>query len=280
MNRSKKQNILEANLRLELKSNPDDYEFFKIFTESCEDVGIDYRQHITESKQPINEAIATTIISGALASGKLIDLIGSFLRRAYNWILKRAAMGNKTCKPLKGDERKRCAEAAIKGKKMESSWIEKAGEWIQSTIIMGFFKVIAVAIVGILGPFVVGFDKSLDVIKDGGVIEKLANTLFYASITIIGIQGITHLVHAAHAGNLSHYPEIVEQMAVGTKIYELILLIISLFLHKKFSKGVVELSHTLGQCIGADGKLGKLFKTLKDKEHWGEIHSCLAEGHH
>ena len=192
MNRDKKQNILEANLRLELKSNSDDYEFFKIFTESCEEVGIDYKSHLTESKQPINEAITTTVISTALASGKLLDLIGSFLRRAYNWILKKAARGNKTCKPLKGDERKRCAEAAIKGKKMESSWLETAGEWIQKWIIMGFFKIVAGAIIGIIGPFVVGFDESLKVIEDGSVVEKLANTLFYASITIIGIQGITH----------------------------------------------------------------------------------------
>ena len=68
-------------------------------------------------------------------------------------------------------------------------------------------------------------------------------------------------------------------MAVGTKIYELVLLVISLFLDKKFKKGVVSLSHSLGDCIGADGKLGALFNVIRKKESWDEIRSCLAKDH-
>ena len=115
------------------------------------------------------------------------------------------------------------------------------------------------------------------------MIEKIATTLFYASITVVGVHGYTTIM----GHGLSHIPEIVELVTSSTKFYEIILLIIAFFVLKKYSDkikgGVSQVAHSLGECIeGGSSSLSSLMDELEhmneDNEYQQKVLECIFSG--
>lgn len=277
--RDKLKNIEQANMVLEqsyLKSKGlvvtesvflsdiDDNEFFSILKETCHELGL--KVNLNENKDLLKEGVTVMVIGAALASGKFLDLIGSLFRKAYNLFIERFGlmkkMREKKCKTDSEEEKNKCIEELLKSQSIEKTWLEKAGEWIHKNIIMNIFKLVATVLVSI-------FASGFLIKKEGGLntelIEKVANTLFYVSITIFGLLGLKALVaHGIHG--LPTLPGVVESVAVGTKGYELVLLIfasILITLRKVKESNPPTVAHKLGECLEGGGKVSSLFKNIK-----------------
>lgn len=294
-NRNKLKNIEQANLMLEqyyLKSKttivsetiflPDltDSDYIQILKEASEENNI--KIVLNESKILLKESVAL-VIGAALASGKLLDVIGSLFRGAYNLFMKTSGLMKKMrenkCKTDSQQEQANCIEELLKKQLINKTWLEKAGEWIHKNIIIKIFKGIAIVLIGIFAPAFI-IDK-----KEGGLnnelVEKVANTLFYSTITIFAIYGGYMLIkHGLHG--LVTLPGVVESVAVGTKAYELVLLIGAAILisYKKVKEtSPSSVAHKLGECLEGGGKvskiLGNIKKIKKDYEYRKQIYACI-----
>jgi hypothetical protein len=313
---------MESNLRLErefinsksitvndfILENISESQYISMLKESCDELGIEYDNQLNEERGLITEAAFTLMaISAALASGKLVDLIGSLFRKAWNFISKQIAKKSKTCKEVPKDERGECAEALLasgKGPKiLGKTWFEQLGEWVHENIILTLFRGVAIVLLeAAQGIFSFGkkSDKKSDEVQqdyyggpkgtyiEGGkwsdddkLIEKVANTLFYATITIVGTLGLKGLIaHGMHG--LATFTGILEGVTTGTKIYELILLIIAIVVIKKGlvkSSDTSGVAHTLGECLEGGGEIGKIFKQVKkmkkDDSYSQKVITCL-----
>ncbi len=296
----KKQNILESNLRLErefitsksvtvndfILENISESQYISMLKESCDELGIEYDNQLNEERGLITESTLTLMaISAALASGKLLDLIGSLFRKAWNFISKQIAKKSETCKKVAKKERGKCAEALFasgKGPKiLGKTWFEKAGEWLHKNIIMTLFRGVAIVLLDAAQGIFSSGKKSDEWSDDDKLVEMVANTLFYATITIVGYLGIKELItHGMHG--LATFTGIVEGVTTTTKIYELILLIIAIVVIKRGlvkSSDTSSVAHTLGECLEGGGKIGKVFKQVKkmkkDDSYSQEVMACL-----
>lgn len=204
---------------------------------------------INEGRELLNESIAVGLL---LASGKLLDVIGVLFKKVYNFFVKKGW---------------------IKGKEIDKTKFEEWGEWIHTNIIMGIFKVIATTLLGVIAAFV----GVVNVFNggDGGIInkivsedniKKLASTLFYVTILIVGVQGFMAVANSlVHGSHIIH--GIVEAVASGTKLYELILLILAFYsatyvdAYKPFSNRIPDLAHAYGECLEGDKNIYNAIKT-------------------
>tara|TARA_R100001509_G_scaffold65560_1_gene36233 strand:- start:33442 stop:34398 length:957 start_codon:yes stop_codon:yes gene_type:complete len=309
---------MESNLRLErefiasksitvndfILENISESQYISMLKESCDELGIEYDNQLNEERGLITEEGFTLMaISAALASGKLFDLIGSFFRKAWNFISKQIAKKSKTCKEVSKDERGKCAEALLasgKGPKiLGKTWFEKAGEWIHENIIMTLFRVVAIVLLDTAQGIFSSGKKSDEVQQDyyggpkgtfieGGkwvdddkLVDMVANTLFYATITIVGYFGLKEL-YALGKDGIATFTGVVEIVTSVTKGYELILLVIATVVIKRGlvkSSDTSGVAHTLGECLEGGGKIGKIFKQVKkmkkDDSYSQEVLACL-----
>jgi hypothetical protein len=280
--RDKLKNIEQANLMLErhfvierqrlvisetiFLSDLTGLEFHNILKESCQEIGL--KINLNENKDLLKEGVTVMIIGAALASGKFLDLIGSLFRNAYNLFVEKSGLMEKmreskcTDRFDEQEEQSKCIKILLKKQSIDKTWFEKAGEWIHKNIIMNIFKIVATVLIGIFAP---SFLTSKEDGMNTELIEKVANTLFYVSITIFGLLAIKTLVANGIKG-LATLPGVVESVAVGTKGYEIVLLIFAaiLILKKKVKENnPSNVAHKLGECLEGGGKVSSLLKNIK-----------------
>lgn len=261
-----------------LEEDNDENIFFKILTESANEAGINIDELLikennilSENKKLLTESLTVMIIGGALASGKFLDLVGGLFRKVRNWLIKKGA---------------------LKGKTWDKSYLEKAGEWLHEWIIMGFFRVAATAILGVIGGFtaMVGIfinPKIGDLI--GKIITKenidsLATTLFYCCVTIFGALGLSGIVHSVSLGHAIFTP-IYEAVTTGTKIYELLWLTLAFFMatfikdFEPYKGNVKAFAHAITNCSEDHGNGWKTMKTVlsKFKKHDFKVADCIKK---
>ena len=173
----------------------------------------------------VNEEFGVTAIIGTLlASGKFIELVGKLGKWLFN---------------------KMVDKGIIKGKKIEKTQFEKAGEFVNSII----HKIFMVAAKGIAKVFPM---------KDENV-EKLANILFYTSLMFLGAQGVVEIVSSQGGG----IAIIIEQIAVSIKSIELgevLMALILMMSYEELKKAKLQsVAHSMVDCLG-DNKISHLFK--------------------
>lgn len=225
--------------------------------------------HINEDKELLNESL---IIGSILASGKLLDVIGVLFKKIYNFFVKKGW---------------------ISGNQIKKTGAEEAGEWLHEKVVMGLFKVIATTLLGTLGAFISGVNMVVDpnnktsfndVVSEENV-KNLAATLFYASITIVGAQGLMTVANSAiHGSHILH--GIIEGVTTGTKLYELILLILAFYSvtyiepYKPFKSRIPDLAHAYGECMEGDKNIYNVIKTIPSKIKSGDTAQVECVNHH
>lgn len=273
----KRKNIMEANLALErsflinkgLLTETFDYENFmdfdlseqeyvNVLIESLNENNIEHNIIIKEDKQLLTESWTLLGIGAALASGKIIDLLGSMLRKFTNLFREK--------------------------KKTEKNWLERKGEALQQKIILVPFRILAEIVLKIAGGISWVYGGELNKATEVNV-EKLANTFFYITATILGLEGFSAL---AKAHGVIQF--ITELTASTTKLYEITLLAAAI-IAIKFGSNKEELSkfkshqiaHQLGECIESHGGFRKLVGLMGKKgvsDTWECVHKGLESGHH
>ncbi|MEI6879784.1 MAG: hypothetical protein WCK82_00380 [Bacteroidota bacterium] len=242
----------------------------KFLFESIIENGIELDDLITENKEVINESI---VIGAVLASGKLLDVIGVVFKKIYNFFVKKGW---------------------IKGNQIEKTYLEKAGEWIHENLIMGVFKIIATTLLGTIGGFVGVVQVLANPKSNGDLVNKivseeniknLAATLFYASITIVGAQGLMTVAHSAiHGSHILH--GVIEGVTSGTKLYELILLVLAFYSasyiepYKPFKNKIPALAHAYGECLEGDKNIYNVIKSLPKTIKAGDTSQIECVNHH
>lgn len=227
--------------------------------------------HINEDKELLNESL---VIGTILASGKLLDVIGVLFKKIYNFFVKKGW---------------------VNGNQIEKTKFEEAGEWIHNKIVMGLFKVIATALLGTLGAFISSVNMVVDpngsnntsfneVVSEENV-KNLAATLFYASITIVGAQGLMTVANSAiHGSHILH--GVIEGVTTGTKLYELILLILAFYSvtyvepYKPFKGRIPDLAHAYGECMEGDKNIYNVIKSIPSKIKSGDTAQIECVNHH
>jgi len=223
---------------------------------------------INEDGKLLNESI---VVSSILASGKLLDVIGVLFKKAYNYFV---------------------SKGWIKGNQIEKTVLEKAGEWINEHIVMGIFKAIATTLLGVIAGFigvVSAFSKgNTDVVNKIVTeenIKSLAVTLFYAAIVIVGAQGLMAVAHSiAQATHMLH--GVVESVTTGTKIYELILLVLAFYStlyiepYKPFRNRIPDLAHAYGECLEGDKNVYNVIKSFPKTVKGGNTTQIECINHH
>lgn len=273
----KRKNIMEANLALErsflinkgLLTETFDYENFmdfdlseqeyvNVLIESLNENNIEHNIIIKEDKQLLTESWTLLGIGAALASGKIIDLLGSMLRKFTNLFREK--------------------------KKTEKNWLERKGEELQKKIILVPFRILAEIVLKIAGGISWAYGGELNKATEVNV-EKLANTFFYITATILGAKGFMAL---AESHGLIQF--ILELTASTTKLYEIVLLAAAIIVIKfgsdkeKLSKFKShQIAHQLGECIESHGGFRKLVGLMGKKgasDTWECVHKGLESGHH
>jgi hypothetical protein len=273
--------IMEANQRLEIEylrakgfSTEDFNEttfdiseetYTTILIDSLNENNIEHNILIKEDKELLIESWTMVGIGAALASGKLMDLIGSMLRKIANIFRKE--------------------------KKTEKNWLERTGEKLQKKVILVPFRILATIILGFIEAIIsagINFgqdDHQVVDLNNKDNVEKMANTLFYITASILGIQGFMSLAH-------SHgiFQAAIEATASTTKLYEIILVLISWGLvtwskNKKTwsSFGTSKIAHQLGECIESHGGIRKVIGLLGKKgksDTWECVYEGLTSGEH
>lgn len=225
---------------------------------------------INEEGQILNESL---VIGTLLASGKLLDVVGVLFKKIYNWMVKKGW---------------------IKGNQIDKTWLEKAGEWIHENIVMGIFKVIATTLLGTIGALVGVVNSFTDPNGNGEIvnqivseenIKNLAATLFYATITIVGIQGFTTVAQSAiHGEHILH--GVIEGITSSTKLYELILLVLAFYSasyvepYKPFKSRIPALAHAYGECMEGDRNAYNAIKSFRKKIASGDTAQIECVNHH
>ena len=225
---------------------------------------------INEGRELLNESIVGTI-GIALATGKLLDVIGVLFKKIYNWMIKKGW---------------------IKGKEIEKTKLEELGEWIHTNVIMGIFKVIATTLLGVIAAFVGavnvfngGNGEIINQIVSEDNIKKLAATLFYVTIFMVGAQGFMAVADSiVHGSHIIH--GIVETVASGTKLYELILLILAFYsatyidAYKPFKNRIPDLAHAYGECLEGDKNIYNAIKAQVKSIKSGNTKQIDCVNHH
>lgn len=247
MRSNKKQNILEANRRLEERYLSEKLTDEQELDYLLEEVKRDFINGVNGNK--LNEAGLSLAISAALSGGKFLDLLSSGLKRLTDWAINKGLISKD-------------GKAFNKSEKAQN-WLKEKGEkW--SERIKGFFKFVARAVINaFMG----------DTAKSEEITDKIANVLFY---TTLGVVGYTSL------GSLFDYAG-VKGILTAVKGYELGVAVFGVLLwltHQEIKKhGLRDTVHTLEQCV--EGQAGKL---AKDKKYREKMTECtlknLASGHH
>lgn len=294
--RDKLKNIEQVNLMLEqsyLKSKGlaisetiflsdlTDLEFHNILKESCNEIGL--KINLNENLLLTEDFGVTAVIGLALASGKLLDLIGSLFRNAYKLFMKHSGLMKKmrqskcTDRFDEQEEQSKCIKILLNKQLIDKTWLEKAGEWIHKNIIMKIFKGIATALIAVFAPAFLSKEDGMNT----ELIEKVANTLFYGTIIVFGLVGLKTLLSGGLTG-LKTLPGVTESLAVSTKGYELLLLIFAaiLIVRKKVKENSPStVAHKLGECLEGGGKISSLYKNIKkmtkDPELSKKIYMCI-----
>lgn len=221
----KKQNILEANLRLENRFLSDDEELDNIL----EEVMSDFNEGLSDN---INEGFTVAAIGMALAGGKLLDLLGSGLKKLTNWLVKKGII-SKNGKSVNTSEK-------------VSNWLTEKGEW-WSKKIMSFFNWVAGALVD---HFMKKQNPHLDQGRLDDAKKKLGLILFYLTITSVGLTAISQFSSAGAA------LKGIESVAISIKGYELSILVFGLIIWvtNKILQNhpVPDVIHALEQCVEGD----------------------------
>lgn len=250
------------------KENNENF-FLKILLESSKETNLDINEILnrkkillTENKQLLNEVVGTLIISTALASGKLLDLIGVMFKKVRNWLIQKKI---------------------LKGTQWDKTQLEKFGEFLHKWIIMGFFKILATAILGVIGGFVTTFgifvspkigDITSKIINQKNI-DTLANTLFYCCVIIFATLGIAGIAEAVTKGHEIFMP-IYEAITTGTKFYEILWLILAFFIitfipeFNKFKGNLKHFAHTIVDCTEDSGNAWKTIIALSKKLKSGD----------
>jgi len=247
----------------------------KFLFESMIENGLSLDEFINESVVDINEdgeLLTESLAVGLLlASGKLLDVIGVLFKKIYNWMVKKGW---------------------IDGKEIKKTMLEEAGEWIHENIVMGIFKVIATTLLGTIGAFV-GVVNAVtnpkgdivnQVVNDENI-NNLAATLFYATITIVGAQGLMTVAHSAiHGSHILH--GVIEAVTTGTKLYEIILLVLAFYSalyiesYKPFKNRIPALAHAYGECMEGDKNIYNVIKSVPKKIKAGDTAQIECVNHH
>jgi len=241
--------------------------YIRILVESLNENNIKHSVIIKEDKELLIESWTMVAIGAALASGKLMDLIGSMLRKFGNLFRKEGS------------------------KKTKKNWLEKRGEYIQQKVILVPFRILATMILGFIEAIIsagsnFGQDEYVDVdVNNKDNVDKLANTLFYITASILGIQGFMSLAHSHGVIQAA-----IEATASTTKLYEIVLVLIAWGLvtwskNKKTwsSFGVSKIAHQLGECIESHGGIRKSLGLLGKKgesDTWKCVYDGLEFGEH
>jgi hypothetical protein len=241
----------------------------KFLFESIIENGIELDDLITENKEVINESI---VIGAVLASGKLLDVIGVVFKKIYNFFVKKGW---------------------IKGNQIEKTYLEEAGEWIHENLVMGIFKTIATFLLGTIAAAVAVVNAFTDP-NNGDVLNKivsdeniknLAATLFYVSITIVGVKGLMVVANSAiHGSHILH--GVVEAVTSGTKFYELILLLLAFYsalfieAYKPFKNRITDLAHAYGECLEGNKNIYNVIKSVPKNFKAGNTSQIECVNHH
>ena len=218
----KKQNILEANLRLE-ESLLSDEELMDKYVEEA-------KQEFLNGHK-LNEGIVAGTISSALAAGKLLDLLGSGIKKLMGFLVRKGWL-SKDGKTFKKSE-------------TVSNWLKEKGEWWTNKV-MSFFNWVA----GIIIKIVKGNVKqnpNIDENKIDETKENLGLLLFYLTITGFGLYAIMNLSHVGVA------LKVIEGIAVSVKAYELGAVVVGYIMYmvvdelRKYS--IKKVIHTLEDCV-------------------------------
>lgn len=215
----KKQNILEANLKLEESYLSDDELLDRYLEEAKNEI----------FGSTLNEGIVAATIGSALASGKLLELLGSGLQKLMKFLVK--------IKVISPD-----GKTFNKSEKV-SQWLKDKGETFAKKV-MSFFNWVSGVLVDyfmkLKGPNV-NQSKSEDAKKN------LASILFYITITGFGLSALLNFssLGAAMKG--------IEGVAVSVKGYEIGALVagtIMYFVVDELGRHKLrDVVHTLEGCI-------------------------------
>ena len=243
----KKQNILEANLRLEKAFVTNKNLLLETFVNVlCEEEVLTEEQQmdnlLIEVKQDfingcggnkLNEGFTMAAIGMALAGGKLMDLIGSGIKKLLKLLVK--------LKIISPDGK------VFNKSEKAANWMKEKGEW-WSNKIMSFFTWVAG---GLYDFFIdglgtaVGFDVDTSNKKD--VVKNMAAVLFYLTIFSVWASAIWNF------GHLSVVLKGIEGLAVAVKSYELGAVVVG-FLTWRIVKSLRkhklrDIIHTLEGCV-------------------------------
>ena len=214
----KKQNILEANLRV--LGITEESEFEKL----VEDVKKDVMSKLNE----LNEGFM--LAAGSfLALGKLMDILGSGLKKLTFWLVKKGII-SKDGKTFNNSQK-------------VGTWLKEKGEW-WSEKIMSFFT--WAAGIGIKAASVWG-GYTVDESVMPELKKKVGAILFYLTITYVGFTALTHL------GHLSGIIKGIESLTTSVKGYEIVIVISSLYFMYKYNElkdySFKDVAHALESCV-------------------------------
>jgi hypothetical protein len=215
----KKQNILEANLRLE-ESHLSDEDLMDKYLEEAK------KEFIGNN---LNEGIVAGAIGSALAGGKLLDLLGTGLKKLMKFLVK--------MKIVSPD-----GKTFNKSEKV-SKWLKEKGEW-WSEKVMSFFNWVAGVLVD---HFIKQQNPHIDKSKTDETKKNLGTILFYLTITGFGL---TALMSFSHLGAIMKG---IEGVAVAVKGYEMGAVVVGTvmyFMVKELSKyNLRDVIHVLESCV-------------------------------
>ena len=274
-----------------ISTNDEEYLFYRFILEGCNEEGINISQIIIENninishKKDIHEAGLGLGLAVALSGGKAMQLIGVAIKKLINYLKRKGIM--------KG------------GQIVKKNILEKWGEKWQNKIIMGFFrgvsKMILIPISEIVGAVSLFINPSstakgqkemrnnsqqlTEKISSEEAIESLASALFYGAVVILGVQGGVELWEFfTGGGEHGIFTPAVEILTSGAKLYEVILLLLAIFLsnyvdsYKKYDSK--KLAHGVGECLENPGGVRKLLSSIKNvvssKEKSANFSECIA----
>lgn len=247
-----------------------DSNMYKVLIESANEIGVNVQDVINReskllrenSRELLTEAgITLAIIGTALASGKLLDLIGSIIKKIQNVMVQ---------------------QGWLKGDKWETTKISQAGEWIQKNIISRFFKYIAKALLTPIAYFAGTISEmitpgsssniSSKVLNDKSI-DALANVLFYVAISYAGLLGFKAALPNLTTGG---FLPILEMVTSSIKGYELIWLVVAVVVvtvidkFQEYKSQVPKLAHSLMGCFEGESlnPIKAMGKIKKDNDQY------------
>ena len=216
----KKQNILEANLKLEESYLSDDELLDRYLEEAKREV---------VGSGTLNEGFTAMAISSALAGGKLLDLLGTGLQKLMKFLIR--------IKVISPD-----GKVFNKSEKV-SKWLKENGEsW--SKRVMSFFNWVSGLLVD---AFMKVKGSNINQSKSEDAKKNLGAILFYLTITGFGL---TALINFSSLGAIMKG---IEGVAISVKGYELGAVVVGTIMHyvvDELNKHKLrDVIHTLEGCV-------------------------------